>query len=185
MQTPFEPQPQPRPRPRSSSLLDSLYREHRVWLLARVRRHADSAHAAEDVVGEAFVQLAQHRALHEVREPRALLITIAKRVLFDTWRRRDLERAALDELAHTQHAVQGSPLDHLLVGESLRAVDAALIGLPVKARQAFLCSQLHGQTYAQIAGALGVSASMVRQYMARATAAVLEAAGTPQQLVGS
>ncbi|WP_239796219.1 sigma factor-like helix-turn-helix DNA-binding protein [Candidatus Nitrotoga arctica] len=41
--------------------------------------------------------------------------------------------------------------------------------MPPKARRAFLLAQLEGLTYAEIAQQLGVSVSMIKQYMLRAT----------------
>lgn len=157
------------------SRLETIFREHYAWLLDQMRRHTRSRHGAEDVAGETFVQLAAYRSLDDVREPRALLTTIAKRVLFHAWRRRDLEQAYLDELAAMPRDLYPSPEERALVIEALCAVDRALAELPAKARLAFLYSQLDGMTYAEIGRELGVSASMVRQYMARALAAIVVA----------
>jgi RNA polymerase sigma-70 factor (ECF subfamily) len=155
--------------------LEILFREHYAWLKDRLRRHTESVHGAEDVASEAFLELAQHRALDAVLEPRALLTTIARRVLFESWRRRDLERAYLQALAHAPQATHPSPEERALAIEALVAIDAALDALPPKARRAFLHSQFDDMTYAQIARELAVSASMVRQYMARALAALAAA----------
>lgn len=155
--------------------LQSIFREHYAWLRDQMRRHAGSYHNAEDVASEAFVHLAQHRDLDEVREPRALLTTIAKRVLFETWRRRDLEQAYLETLALAPQPTYPSPEERALVLEALMAVDAALDALPEKVRRAFLYSQLDAMTYAEIGKELGVSASMVRQYMTRALTAITAA----------
>ncbi|KQV99284.1 sigma-70 family RNA polymerase sigma factor [Rhizobacter sp. Root1221] len=155
--------------------LHHIFREHYTWLRDKMRRHTGNPHGAEDVAAEAFLQLAEHRALEEVREPRALLATIAKRVLFETWRRRDLEQAYLQTLAAAPEPTYPSPEERALVMEALLAVDAALDSLPAKARHAFLRSQLDAVTYAEIAQELGVSASMVRQYMTRALSAILAA----------
>ena len=155
--------------------LQSIFREHYVWLRDQMRRHAGSHHGAEDVASEAFVHLAQHRDLEQVREPRALLTTIAKRVLFETWRRRDLEQAYLETLALAPQPTYPSPEERALVLEALLAVDAALDALPEKVRRAFLYSQLDAMTYAEIGKELGVSASMVRQYMTRALTAIAAA----------
>jgi RNA polymerase sigma factor (sigma-70 family) len=152
--------------------LESIFREHYAWLKDRLRRHTESVHGAEDVASEAFLQLAQHRGLDAVLEPRALLTTIARRVLFETWRRRDLDRAYLQALAQMPAQTHPSPEDRALVIEALVAIDAALDTLPPKARNAFLRSQFDGLTYSEIAREIGVSASMVRQYMARALAVI-------------
>jgi RNA polymerase sigma factor (sigma-70 family) len=156
--------------------LQSIFREHYTWLRDQMRRHAGSHHGAEDVASEAFLHLAQHRDLEQVREPRALLTTIAKRVLFETWRRRDLEQAYLETLALAPQPTYPSPEERALVVEALLAVDAALDALPEKVRRAFLYSQLDAMTYAEIGTELGVSASMVRQYMSRALTAIAAAA---------
>lgn len=155
--------------------LQSIFREHYTWLRDQMRRHAGSHHGAEDVASEAFLHLAQHRDLEQVREPRALLTTIAKRVLFETWRRRDLEQAYLETLALAPQPTYPSPEERALVIEALVAVDTALDALPEKARRAFLYSQLDAMTYAEIGKELGVSASMVRQYMTRALTAIAAA----------
>ena len=49
-----------------------------------------------------------------------------------------------------------------------RLIDAMLDGLSGKTREAFLLSQLEGLTYSDIAQKLGVSASSVKKYVARA-----------------
>ena len=155
--------------------LQSIFREHYAWLRDQMRRHAGSHHGAEDVASEAFLHLAQHRDIEQVREPRALLTTIAKRVLFETWRRRDLEQAYLETLALAPAPTHPSPEERALVVEALLAVDAALDTLPQKVQRAFLYSQLDAMTYAEIGTELGVSASMVRQYMTRALTAIAAA----------
>ena len=63
--------------------------------------------------------------------------------------------------------------------ESLERLSRALDTLSPKARAAFLMSQLDGLTYAEIAEKVGVSASMVRQYMAQGLRCCLAVAGNP------
>lgn len=155
--------------------LEGIFRDNYTWLLQHVRRYTHNAHGAEDVASEAFLQLAQYKELEEVREPRALLTTIAKRVLLNNWRRRDLEQAYMEALASQPEPSFPSPEDQLIVVQALLAVDQALAGLSAKCKQAFLYSQLDGMTYAEIGQELGVSASMVRQYMAKAMMAVVVA----------
>ncbi|HEU4459583.1 MAG TPA: sigma-70 family RNA polymerase sigma factor [Methylibium sp.] len=156
------------------SRLETLFREHRQWLLDRVRRRTESVASAEDVVSETFLRVATYRSLDEVREPRALLTTLAKRVVFELWRRRDLERAYLEELATAEVATYPSPEERLSMVEALNAVETALDRLSPKARQAFLYCQLSDMTYAEIGERLNVSASMVRQYVAQAMAALVK-----------
>ena len=78
--------------------------------------------------------------------------------------------SAGSQMMRSTCSVHPSPEERALLLEALFAIDRALDGLSVKARTAFLYSQLDGLTYAEIGERLGVSASMVRQYMAKALA---------------
>jgi RNA polymerase sigma-19 factor, ECF subfamily len=51
--------------------------------------------------------------------------------------------------------------------DELAAIAQLLDGLPAKPRRAFLLSRLDGLGYGEIAAELGVSTSMVKQYIAR------------------
>jgi RNA polymerase sigma-70 factor (ECF subfamily) len=52
--------------------------------------------------------------------------------------------------------------------ETLEYIAQALDGLPIKAHQAFLLSQIDGLTYQAIADQLDISLSTVRRHMAEA-----------------
>lgn len=148
-------------------ILQQLFGDHHGWLLDRLRARLGCHHDAADMAAETFVQVVAMPAPQSIREPRALLTTIAKRLMYDTWRRRDLERAYLDALAAQPEAVEPSPEERALTMESLMAIDALLDGLSPRARTAFLCSQLDGMKYADIAQMIGVSTIRVRQYVAK------------------
>lgn len=149
-------------------LLTQIFRSDYRWLTERLRFRLGCRYNAEDVASESFLQLSTLSALDSVRDPRAMLTTIANRVMYEGSRRKKLERAYLEALASAPENVHPSPEEQHLLLESLLAIDKALESLSSKARQAFLLSQLDGLTYAQIAAELGVSASMVRQYMTKA-----------------
>jgi len=150
---------------------DFLAREFRAsygWLKQRLRRHVDSPAEVEDLASSAFVELAVVRDLRSVREPRALLSVIARRLVYEGWRRRDLEQAYLAALAAAGEPTTPSAETLLETVQLLGRIDRLLEGLSAKARMAFLYSQIDGMTYAEIAAELGVSASMVRKYIAQA-----------------
>lgn len=149
-------------------LLARIYTEDRPWLLGRLYSRLRNLEDAEDVAGETFVQLIQTPRLASVREPRALIITIAKRLVWKLWRRRELEAAWLESLFHHGEQFSPSPQEQLAILQMLQQVDQMLDGLSAKARAAFLYSQLDGLTHKEIAAALGVSVSMVRHYIAQA-----------------
>jgi RNA polymerase sigma-70 factor (ECF subfamily) len=159
--------PQPPLSAADSAAAASLFTDHHSWLLGRLRQRLRNTAEAEDVASEAFARVIGYRRLQALQEPRAYLTTVAKSILLQLWRRRDLERAWIDSLALAPETFTPSPEERALWLESLERIAQALDGLSPRARQAFLLSQLDGLTYAQIAERLGVSASMVRKYMAQ------------------
>lgn len=143
-----------------------LYQDHHGWLHGWLRRKLGCAHQAADLTHDTFVSLLAKPCTPD--EPRAYLLTIARRLVFESWRRRDLERAWLAELAAMPEETAPSAEERAIILETLLAIDALLDGLSARARRAFLLGQIDGLTYAEIAAELGVSVSRVRQYMAQA-----------------
>ncbi|WP_437882347.1 sigma-70 family RNA polymerase sigma factor [Pseudomonas sp. LRF_L74] len=145
-----------------------LFREHYPWLCARLRIHLRCRATAEDLASETFVQILGAPPDETIREPRAFLGTIARRLLFQTWRRRDLERAYLEGLRGQDETLAPSPEEQVQMIEALVAIDRLLDGLPTKVKATFLLSQVDGMSYPQIAVALDISQRSVSDYMARA-----------------
>jgi len=150
------------------ALIGHMFKHDYSWLCARVGRALGCPHNAQDIASETFMKVLTMPDPLAIREPRALLTTIARRLVYEGWRRQDLERAYLDSLAWLPEQVHPSPEERALHIETLLAVDRLLDGLSAKARVAFLCHQLDGLTYAEIGEQLGVSVSRVQQYMAEA-----------------
>ena len=146
-----------------------LYIEHQGWLNGWLRRQLGCSQKAADLAQDTFVRvLSRDHGVEAIREPRAYLHTIARGLLINHWRRRQIEQAYLEAVALQPEAVAPSPEDQALVVETLMQVEAMLARLPEKVRRAFLLSQLHGMTYAAIALELGVSERMIKKYMAQA-----------------
>ncbi|MGF6592244.1 RNA polymerase sigma factor [Pseudomonas sp. 2835] len=150
-----------------TELVGTLYRDHRSWLLAWLRRNIACAERAEDLSQDTFVRLLGREQLPAPCEPRAFLLAIAKGLLFDHFRRTALEQAYLAELMLIPEAEQPSPEEQQLIIEDLKAIDRLLGKLSSKARAAFLYNRLDGLGHAEIAERLGVSVSRVRQYLAQ------------------
>ncbi|MGH8450115.1 sigma-70 family RNA polymerase sigma factor [Pseudomonas sp.] len=151
-----------------SDYVGGLFRSHYDWLCSRLHRHLDSRAHAEDIAADTFVQLLGAPGVVPIRQPRALLTTIAQRLMYQLWRRRDLERAYLDALDYDEACSTPSPEDLAQMIEALQTIDQLLDGLPAKVKATFLLSQLNGLTYPEIAAELGISQRSVSDYMARA-----------------
>jgi RNA polymerase sigma-70 factor (ECF subfamily) len=148
-------------------LVGALYRDHRSWLLAWLRRNIACAQRAEDLSQDTFLRLLGRETLSAPLQPRAFLAAIAKGLLFDHFRRSALEQAYLAELMQVPEGEQPSPEEQQLILEDLHAIDQMLCKLSSKARSAFLLNRLEGLGHAEIAKQLGVSVPRVRQYLAQ------------------
>jgi RNA polymerase sigma-70 factor (ECF subfamily) len=147
--------------------LGGEFRRSYGWLTASVHRLVGSRNDAEDLAASAFTELAGMEDVSHIRQPRALLTTIARRLTYEFWRRRDLERAYLEQLA----LADASPEEICIAIDELLRIDAALQGISANAREAFILSQFEELGYAEIAERLHVSVSMVRKYLAQALTA--------------
>ncbi len=149
--------------------VQQLYRSHHAWLLGWLYRRVQNRCDAADLSQDTFVRLLsapQHNA--DLREPRAYLATIARRLLANLYRRRSLERAYLDALATLPEDEALSAEHHAAILEALQAVEQVLARLPAKARRAFLLSQVEGRTQEDIAEAMAVSVRTVQRWLVQA-----------------
>lgn len=134
--------------------LHALYRDHRSWLENWLRQRMGNAWDAADLSQDTFVRvLASAQPLADLREPRAYLLTVGKRLLSNFYTRRSLEQAYLDALAQLPEDSVPSPEQRWLLLETLQALDELLDGLPAVVRRAFLWSQLEGLGYRRLPNA--------------------------------
>jgi len=148
-----------------------LFRAHYPWLCARLRRYLGTNPSVEDIAAESFLQLLESSGLNPIREPRALLTTIAHRLIFQLWRRRDLERQHLEQMQHVDQQQEAlSPEEQVQLIQALHSIERTLERLPRKVRATFLLSRIDGLTYPQIAARLGISQRSVSDYMTRSQA---------------
>jgi RNA polymerase sigma factor (sigma-70 family) len=159
---------------RDDAAVITLYSNHHGWLHDWLRRKMGNAGDAADLAHDTFLRVLSRNDKAgpseppTVREPRAYLGAIARGLMADFFRRKDVERAYLDALAALPDVHQPSPETRAILLEALVAIDAMLDGLKPPVRQAFLLSQLDGLTYDQIAAELGVTKRTVGNYMCKA-----------------
>lgn len=153
----------------ADKILHALYRDHRGWLECWLRRRMGNAWDAADLSQDTFLRvLSSSQQIADLREPRAYLLTVGKRLLSNFYKRRSLEEAYLEALAQLPEDSVPSPEQRWLLLETLQALDELLNGLPALVRRAFLWSQLEGLGYREIAERLRVSERTVKRYMAQA-----------------
>ena len=153
--------------------LEHLYQCHYHWLRAWLGRRLGTASDAEDLAHDTFIrvlkgfQSTDTQGLAALREPRAYLTTVAKRVVINHYERQSLERAYITSLQSMPEALAPSEEDRAILLETLRELDGLLDALPAKVRTAFLLCQLEGLSYEEIASRLKVSQRTVTRYMAQ------------------
>lgn len=152
-----------------SSDLRNLYIEHHGWLQGWLSRRLGNLMDSEDLAQDTFVRVmhSPHK-IGDLKEPRRFLVTVAKGLTIDLFRRRSLERQYLEVLASLPESQWPSEEERTLALETLIELDAMLAGLGNKVREAFILSQLEGLTYPQIAEELDVSLRTVKNYMGKA-----------------
>lgn len=145
-----------------------LYRTHHSWLHGWLSRRLGCRENAADLAQDTFVRLLKSRQISPLREPRAYLSSIARGLMIDQYRRRELERAYLESIALLPEQEVPSEENRLLILDALERIDRMLSTLKPRVRQAFLLAQLDGLSCPQIAKALGVSRATVERDLAKA-----------------
>lgn len=146
----------------------TLYSDHHRWLCGWLRKKLGCTHRAADLAHDTFLRLLAREEAIAIQEPRAFLTTVAQRVLYNHWRREQIERAYLEAFAHMPQPLAPSPEERAILLETLFEIDRLLAGLPTPVKRAFLLSQLDGLGQAEIATQLGISITTVKRYLVRA-----------------
>lgn len=152
----------------SAHPVESLYHDHHSWLTGWLRRRLGCPDSAADLAQDTFIRVLTAREQSVIVEPRAFLTTLAKRVLFNHYRRQDLERAYLDTLAQMPEMVAPSEEDKAIILQTLIELDQLLDGLPRLVKRSFLLAQVDGLTYPQIAAELSISVATVKRHLHKA-----------------
>ena len=150
------------------SAFRELIRRYERPVFSLIFRMVRDRELAEDLAQDTFIKVLTAREPPVIIEPRAFLTTLAKRVLFNHYRRQDLERAYLDTLAQIPEMVAPSEEDKAIILQTLMELDELLDGLPRQVKRAFLLAQVDGLTYPQIAGELGISVATVKRHLNKA-----------------
>jgi RNA polymerase sigma-19 factor, ECF subfamily len=156
-----------------SDQVGELYNQHHRWLYVWLCKKLGCSHHAADIAQDTFVRLFSLSGSPTLTQPRGFLATTAKRLIIDEARRKKVERHYLDNYSY-YHGGEGfegtapSAEELVIITETLVAIVQMLEALPEKCQRAFLMSRLDGMRHAEIAEALGVSKSSVKQYIAKA-----------------
>lgn len=157
--------------------MGEFYSRHSEWLRGWLRRYTRCSERAADLAQDTFCKLIENSTDTAPDNPRPYLATVARRLMIDSVRRAEVERTFLE--AHTaMTAGETAPCPERIAAaiDELSLVLRELERLPMRARQAFLLARLDGLPHAMIAAQLGVSKSMIKQYVAKGYACCYAAA---------
>jgi len=162
--------------------------EKRAFQIARIAvRDPDEA---LDIVQDAMLKLARSYAARPGDEWRPLFYRILNNRIRDWQRRRtvrgrlfgwlpgqfDEEEDAGDPYAAVADGGHG-PSEHLMLGEAMQTLEAALCELPARQRQAFCLRNFEGMDVAGTAATMGCSEGSVKTHYSRAVHALRERLG--------
>jgi RNA polymerase sigma-70 factor (ECF subfamily) len=142
-----------------------LVERHERMVLRTGKRLLGRWDLAEDAAQEAFLRLHRHLArVDESRELGAWLYRVVVNVCRDISRRQRLEQPTDFSAAELESERDGPALldEALTRDEQRRMVQAALLTLPLKEREAIVLRDIEGLTTAEVAKVLGSSEGTVR-----------------------
>lgn len=154
-----------------AAAIGDIYSKHGEWLRKWLHGRTRSAQLAADITQDTFCRLIERKDIGPIQDPRNLLSVIARRLLIDTIRRRDLERAYL--ACHAHMAGTTDLLTPERIYESvqlLEGITRLLSDLPAEIREAFLLRKIDGLSHLEIAERLRISDRTVKRHIARAYA---------------
>ncbi|MCH4247061.1 MAG: sigma-70 family RNA polymerase sigma factor [Acinetobacter populi] len=152
-----------------------LYCQNINWLAPFIRKNVHNPSDAEDITQDVFERLIKKMSQQQTPQQitfsgniRAFITTIAKGIIIDSWRRKELERQYLQYLTDLQEDDIVQDFDFTEIVDAIFILDQMLRALDDKVRYAFLLSHLYDKTYAEIAVQMDISERTVKAYMAKA-----------------
>jgi RNA polymerase sigma factor (sigma-70 family) len=153
-------------------LFAEFYRRHARRLAGYLMRATGEAEVAADLTAETFAAALQDRDRYRPQQgaPTTWLYGIAAHKLTDWWRRGYAEDRARRRLGMERIELSDADVRELeYLASDVRVVDM-LDELPTEQRAAVQARLIHGRDYGEIAGAKGVSETVVRQRVSRGLA---------------
>ena len=141
---------------------------HEPELRAFLRRRFPTVQDIDDLVQEAYVRLIRAKRTGLIGEPRAYLFTTARNAAFDLFRRKQI--ISIEDIGKSQRfsVVEDKPdaAETASRSQEIEFLIEAIGSLPERCRDVLTLRKLHGLSYRDIAGRLGISENTVNAHLA-------------------
>lgn len=136
--------------------------------LRRILERKLAATEVEDCLQETAVRLLEGRSSSEVVQPRAYLVTAARRLAIDNHRkhRREVSLESIPELLELEHP-GANPEQSLSDNEQRMHIYQALRRLSAPVQRAVTLRYFHHMSYKEIAETMGISPRTVEKHLAK------------------
>ncbi|MFC4313748.1 RNA polymerase sigma factor [Steroidobacter flavus] len=164
---PEPPAPEPDSSPRGTTSVERVARDHGAELLSFLKRRTTSAQDAADLRQDVLVRLLSVPAQESISNARAYLFQVARRLLIDRRRRKQVEATIFEEGVDAAEKVcpTSSPESAAANAVAVQRLQEAVADLPEKIRMALLWNRLDGLSLKEVGARLGVSESMACRYV--------------------
>ncbi|MEM0912946.1 MAG: sigma-70 family RNA polymerase sigma factor [Pseudomonadota bacterium] len=147
---------------------DQIYRANHPWLVSLFKRLLSNNVEAEDLAHDAFLRLfKREESFDSYVAARPFLHRVAKGIVIDKWRKRNIEKAYLEALANLPEQLHPSAEQENAVLQVLQLTSKVLSALPPKTANAFNLAVVQGYKDKEVAEIMGISSRMVRKHVAR------------------
>lgn len=145
----------------------------RAWLVRDMRRSSD----VDDVIQEAYCQIAELDTVAHIRNGRAYFLTAARSILLQRLRRERVVRIETVTDFDALHLVDDEPSPEQVTGarRELKRVLGLIAMLPPVCRQVIELRRIHGFSQKETAQRLSVTESVVENHSIRGLRTILNA----------
>jgi RNA polymerase sigma-70 factor (ECF subfamily) len=148
---------------------------HEAYVRTWLRRAMRETNEVDDVIQEAYCQIAELATVAHIRNGRAYFLAAARSIVLRRLRRNRVVR--IEAVSDIEAIVNDDPSPEQVVGarKELEQVLALIAGLPPVCRQVIELRRIHGYSQKETARRLGVSESVVENNSIRGLRAILKA----------
>ncbi len=151
------------------SAFKELFERYFQQLYATMLVYTKNATDAEDIVQSIFLKVWERRGLlHKVDNPESWLFITARNEFLDRFRKLRSEEKYRRHLLTLFADSAASPEEFIIAAQREATVRKAIEALPEKQQQAILLSRRDGLTYDEIAVAMGIARTTVKEHISRA-----------------